>query len=76
MQTTMQAVVVSKNTMAPDSSIQLALFNPDGTPFVVDKTPDAPAAAVPDSTATTILGLVSDHNALLASLRAAGVLAT
>lgn len=35
-----------------------------------------PAAAQADSTATTIAGLVTDFNALLAKLRAAGVLAT
>ena len=34
-----------------------------------------PAAAVPDSEATTIAGLVSDFNDLLASLRAAGIIA-
>lgn len=32
--------------------------------------------AVPDSVATTVAGLVADHNALLASLRAAGIIAT
>ena len=32
--------------------------------------------AVPDSVATTVAGLVTDHNALLASLRAAGIIAT
>ncbi|ATY08458.1 head fiber protein [Klebsiella aerogenes] len=33
-------------------------------------------AAVADSAATDVAGLVSDYNALLASLRAAGIIAT
>lgn len=33
------------------------------------------AVAVPDSEATTIAALVADHNALLAALRAVGVVA-
>ncbi|KLE66878.1 hypothetical protein YA15_13455 [Klebsiella aerogenes] len=32
--------------------------------------------AVADSVATDVAGLVSDHNALLASLRAAGIIAS
>lgn len=75
-QTTLQAIVTSQDTMAPNPPMRIALFNSDGTPFVTDETPDEPAAAVPDSTATTVLGLVADYNALLASLRAAGVLAS
>ena len=33
-------------------------------------------AAVADSVATTVAGLVTDHNALLASLRTAGIIAS
>lgn len=35
-----------------------------------------PAAAQADSTATDVAGLVTDFNALLAKLRAAGIIAT
>lgn len=76
-QSNLQAVVTPQPKMLPSSSsVQIALFNADGTPFdIVDNTL-APAAAVPNSVAATVGALVTDFNALLASLRAAGHLAT
>lgn len=49
----------------------------DGTPIDLGGSSSmSPAAAQADSTATTIAGLVSDYNSLLAKLRAAGIIAT
>ena len=58
-------------------SMQLALYNPDGTPFVL-----APAAAVDDykiagetfDPPVDLAGLITQFNILLANLRAAGFL--
>ncbi|MEE1295700.1 MAG: hypothetical protein UHD09_02355 [Bifidobacterium sp.] len=50
---------------------RVRLVNPDGTPYAPPAA--APAAAVADATADT---LVTQFNALLASLRAAGIIAT
>lgn len=66
-----QATVVT--AAAPNSNqnmIQLALFDATGAPLGVVKK----QAAQVDSTATDVPGLKTDFNALLAKLRAAGVI--
>jgi head fiber protein len=67
-------VVLATNPAANQSQNQiatpLALYNPDGTQANTIKK----QAAQADSTATTVAGLVTDFNALLAKLRLAGVI--
>lgn len=88
-QAVLQAVVTPQAKQLPNSgSVQLALFNPDGTPW----TPEAPApevdeatlttpgvvkqaAAVDDSEAAEVEDLVTDFNVLLEALRDAGIIA-
>lgn len=73
-QTVTQAVVVPGTTSNFHmGSMQLALFNPDGTPFVAAVEIEK-GSAVDDSTATDIADLVASFNNLLASLRNAGLL--
>lgn len=52
--------------------MNINLFNADGTPYV--PLVATKAAAQADSTATDVPGLKTDFNALLAKLRAAGLL--
>jgi hypothetical protein len=70
-QTTLDAIVVTRN-LKNDGQIpvRLALFNANGTP----RTLATPVAAQANSTATTVADLVTDFNALLAKLRADGVM--
>lgn len=73
-QTVTQAIVVPGTVPNfHQGSMQLALYNPDGTPFVAG---GEIMSAIPmnDSTASTIEELVSDFNVLLANLRDAGLL--
>jgi hypothetical protein len=68
----MNGVVVNGSSQIKNQApIRLLLVNDDGT--AVPKLKQAPAQA--DSVATTIAGLVTDFNALLAKLRTAGILA-
>lgn len=71
-QTPLKAIVLSQgstnNSVTP---LRISLINEDGTP----KTILAPAAAQANSVATTVEGVVTDFNALLTKLRAAGHLA-
>ena len=68
-----QFVVVDQDAINPHQTVhELALFNADGTA----RTVATQAAAQADSTADTIPEIVADFNALLAKLRAAGVMAT
>lgn len=70
--TRMQAVVSPAGEHNPYlTTKRLTLFNEDGEVLTVSKLVEAQA----DSTATTVADLVADHNALLAKLRAAGVMA-
>jgi hypothetical protein len=76
---TMQFVVDNKTKMDNSTGVsRAAFFDEDGNALEVGaEIPESPQAeAVPDSTATDVAGLVDDHNALLASLRAAGLLAS
>lgn len=63
------AVLVTKAQLSSDQApVQIALFNSVGVPLKVLQ----PAAAQADSVAATVGALVTDFNALLAKLRAAG----
>jgi outer membrane murein-binding lipoprotein Lpp len=67
----MQATLVSSSAVANTSgTVQLALFKADGTPKVIAN----PAAAQVDTVAADLAALKVDFNALLAKLRAAGVM--
>lgn len=67
----MKAVVVSSAGAHPNqNSVQLALTNADGTPASTVKK----QAAQVDSVAADVATLKTDFNALLAKLRAAGIL--
>lgn len=81
-----QAVLVSATKLNPNMGVQqFALFYEDGTPFDPETAvPNAsttvkgvvnqmPAQA--DTAASDVAGLVTAHNALLAKLRTAGLLA-
>ena len=69
----LEAVVVSQTSRTPNQdAVQLALFKSDGTPFVPFTTKAAHQA---DSVAATVGALVTDFNALLAKLQAAGLMA-
>lgn len=83
---TTQAVLVSQGDLNPNHTPQmLALFYEDGTPF--DPETAAPVAsttvkgvvnqmpAQANTAASDVAGLVTAHNALLAKLRTAGLLA-
>lgn len=83
---TTQAVLVEQSKLNPNHiPQQFALFYEDGTPFdpatatpnatttVKGKVNQMPAQA--NSTAVDVAGIVSAHNALLAKLRTAGILA-
>ena len=70
-QTVQQLIVVSQAAVnTKQLTGQIALFNANGTP----KTIATPATAQVDSVAATVAALVTDFNALLAKLRAAGVM--
>ena len=67
----MQAVLITPTSISPSAAtFELALFKADGTARTI---PTAAAAQI-DSVATTVAGLVTDFNALLAKRRTAGVL--
>lgn len=69
-----QAVVVEQSAVNTHQTVEeIALFNADGTPFGAVP---SQAAAQADSVAATLPAMVTDFNALLAKLRAAGVMAT
>ncbi len=71
-----QAIVATQAAIEPSQGVtQLAFFNEDGTPFDFGNPDLSPAAAQADSTADVIGEIVTDFNALLAKLRAAGLLA-
>lgn len=71
--TRMQAVVSPAGERNPYlTTKRLTLFDEDGNTLNVPKL----VAAQADSTATDVTGLVADFNALLAKLRAAGVMAS
>jgi hypothetical protein len=67
-----RAVVVGGTNAAQNNSmpLQLSLVNPDGTVASTVKK----QAAQADSVASTVGGVVTDFNALLAKLRLAGVI--
>lgn len=70
-QNTEQAIVATQTSFDRNQKVtQLALFKADGSP----KTLADPAAAQVNSVATTVGGIVTDFNALLAKLRTAGIL--
>lgn len=58
----------------PPKTKQDAIDSTEALKAAADATSFTPAADVPDSTATDLETLVADHNALLASLRAAGLM--
>lgn len=70
-ETVEQAMIVSQSSLKSSQAVtRIALFKSDGTPKALAN----PAAAQVDSVAATVGALVTDFNALLAKLRAAGVL--
>ena len=71
-------LVTTQTTPKPGQHLtKLALFNADGTPFSVPVAPTFPKAAFQaSSTAVDIAGVVSDFNALLTKLKAAGLMAS
>jgi hypothetical protein len=82
-----QAQILAGDTINPLREVtQIQFYNPDGTPFdfgggtapVAATTTTAgvvkQAAIQADSVATDAAGVVTDFNALLAKLRAAGIL--
>ncbi len=71
-------IVTSQTEIDPTQGVtQLALFDLDGDPIDLGAGGDGftPAAAVADSTADAIEGIVEDFNNLLAALRTAGIIA-
>lgn len=72
-QTVLQGIVTPMDTVQKHhTTVQLVLFGTDGLPMAAVK----PAAALANSTATDVAGIVASHNTLLARLRDAGVLKT
>lgn len=71
-QQAVRAIVAPSTTVVPanQGAMQLVLVNPDGSSAGTVKK----AAAQVDSVAATLGALVTDFNALLAKLRAAGVI--
>jgi archaellum component FlaG (FlaF/FlaG flagellin family) len=55
---------------------EIVAFDPTSSAILLGGAAFGPAAAQADSTATDVAGLLADHNALLAKLRAAGLLDT
>ena len=64
-------VVAGTKSDLAQGSMQIALVNPDGSTASTVKT----QAAQTNSTASDVAGVVTDFNALLVKLRAAGVIA-
>lgn len=76
----LKAVLVEGGAVTSGSApLQLALYKEDGTPLKLSEQLDAlsvQAEPQADSEATTIKELVTDFNAHLANLRAAGLIAS
>lgn len=71
------AIIITKDAVSPHGTpLQLALFGPDGAPITLlsSETNEMPVQAA--SVAATLPDLVTDFNALLTKLKAAGLMAS
>lgn len=71
-------MAANRTSQSLDTDLAALIRNPTSATHdaVGDVAVGAPAAAQADSVATTVVQLVADHNALLAKLRTAGILAS
>lgn len=73
----LQATVIEQEEPFTNQAlIQMALFNPDGSPYAADQTGMVPAAAQADFAGADITALKVELNAFLAKLEAAGIVLT
>lgn len=72
-----QLVVVEQTDITTNQHFQqVALFNADGTPLVINQTAMEPAAAQSDFVGADLTALKVELNAFLAKLEAAGIVAS